>query len=648
MQKNNTYRFFIFWWEIPAGIKIREVFPVNTSELKINYVNKYNQRFLIRELSGEVKLINDFSNGITDFNFIKSIEAEEDGYPGKCETLYFGIDKFCNNRWMVNPDITYPKGILPDFYWTGSFAVIDGRFDNDRCVYSFTPIAYNEYNCIEKILKAEYNIINTHPTKVMAPVVDGWGTDICGPANVPILGKWDSFANCFTPYSTNFQPNAYLDCQSTQVTVNHKTEDWQIWRQYYKKEPPDTSAAGQEKLQNHTVTTIWVRWYKVTLNDNSGNPVPPPVGTWNYRAYTTLNGLPASTWTRDISEWPAKKWNRINIVGCKSYYYEAEFDAPDVIGSMPDEFKTGRKIEDIINDIISPCNMIFYSIFFSTDINYVTNKINQLKYLTLHPKVDILNPTAIEPATVAKITLERLLEILGDMFNGFWYVEKPGAPSGVLILRFEHWSFFSMANGIDAIGDYPEYMKSHNKYKYDKSNMPKYERWKFMEARNVDFVGEDIYYDSPCVDRDNVKERNLSDITTDLQFIRNFPGQISNSGFVMLANSAPSGPSGTLLTISDVGMISKDTIINAPLSLANLHHNYWRHGRVIISGYMNGSLQTFLSVEKRKILDSIRLPICCNEFDTNKLINTDLGWGEVSEATEYLKTGIFEIILKYE
>jgi hypothetical protein len=100
--------------------------------------------------------------------------------------------------------------------------------------------------------------------------------------------------------------------------------------------------------------------------------------------------------------------------------------------------------------------------------------------------------------------------------------------------------------------------------------------------------------------------------------------------------------------IDEVGVISGYLLPNGHLSIANLHENYWRYERIAYNGEMNGLQTVFTTIEKFKELEEIRLPLCCTQFDPEKLINTGLGWGEVYEAREILKTGIFVIKLKYE
>ena len=93
MINNGKYRFYIFWIDNGGWYIIKEIKPVNTNDLNIVYTNKYKQRFLTRDLSGEVKLINDASNNIFDFDLIRNIEKGVAGYPDSVQIFILVLIK---------------------------------------------------------------------------------------------------------------------------------------------------------------------------------------------------------------------------------------------------------------------------------------------------------------------------------------------------------------------------------------------------------------------------------------------------------------------------------------------------------------------------------------------------------------------------
>ena len=620
MINNGKYRFYIFWIDNGGWYIIKEIKPVNTNELNIVYTNKYNQRFLTRDLSGEVKLINDASNNIFDFDLIRNIENGVAGYPDKCSNIYFGIDKNCGS-WNID---TSPKvynnktgGNKPVWYWQGVFSIINARFDLDRCVVTINPYVVDEYACLSRIWENDYNVVDSNSTVIKSETPAIWEYYNCPEillSDPDFIGTYDAFG-CLQPRVTSFEPDWYNDCNN--LVANH----YKIDTQSYRSTPfPFT----------FYVTTKWKRWITYTVGGGGVNP--PPTGVWHYLNNETINGVIFSKFVRDNTDYYAISGGII-IGTCNYFTWKCNY------GEFV--YQTAKKIDTIILDMLTGCNLTFKSEFFENEINYVTNQINKLNNIYFIPKSDYLNPNATMPQRFASLSLKRLLEIICDTFNCYWWIENNE-------LRIEHVSYNLNMQGIDAMSDYPENLKGHRKYRYNVENMFSVESWKFMEQGNIDFIGSDIKYISTCVKKDTenkVKDRDLNEITTDIALIYTSPELISSSGFVMVCTRLINGEN---WIDSEVGVISNNLLPNGHLSIANLHENYWRYERIAYDGEMNGLQTVFTTIQKYKELEEIRLPLCCTEFDPEKLINTGLGWGEVYEAREILKTGIFVIKLKYE
>jgi len=620
MINNGKYRFYIFWIDNGGWYIIKEIKPVNANELNIVYTNKYNQRFLTRDLSGEVKLINDASNNIFDFDLIRNIENGVAGYPDKCSNIYFGIDKNCGS-WNIDtsPQVYNSKtgGNKPVWYWQGVFSIINASFDLDRCVVTISPYVVDEYACLSRIWENDYNVVDSNSTVIKSETPVIWEYYNCPEillSDPDFIGTYDAFG-CLQPRVTSFEPDWYNDCNN--LVANH----YKIDTQSYRSTPfPFT----------FYVATNWKRWITYTVGGGGVNP--PPTGVWHYLNNETINGVIFSKFVRDNTDYYAISGGKI-IGTCNNFTWKCNY------GEFV--YQTAKKIDTIILDMLTGCNLTFKSEFFENEINYVTNQINKLNNIYFIPKSDYLNPNATMPQRFASLSLKRLLEIICDTFNCYWWIENNE-------LRIEHVSYNLNMQGIDAMSDYPENLKGHRKYRYNVENMFSVESWKFMEQGNIDFIGSDIKYISTCVKKDTenkVKDRDLNEITTDIALIYTSPELISSSGFVMVCTRLINGEN---WIDSEVGVISNNLLPNGHLSIANLHENYWRYERIAYDGEMNGLQTVFTTIQKFKELEEIRLPLCCTEFDSEKLINTGLGWGEVYEAREILKTGIFVIKLKYE
>jgi hypothetical protein len=256
--------------------------------------------------------------------------------------------------------------------------------------------------------------------------------------------------------------------------------------------------------------------------------------------------------------------------------------------------------------------------------NYVTGTPHQHRYLTIHQKSDVIDPEASGVATKGLWTLKKSLDTLRESMNVYWHITDNNE------LRLEHISYYAAQAGLDlTAAEFQEQLKGLNRYSHNKDELPKFERYKWMEALNTDFVGAEIRYETLCVnqiDGENRVEHSVPDITTDISYINTDPSEISKDGFVIMA-SYRSGSDYNLIT--DAGALSGGDIVNAPMSWANLHRDFHRHHRYQRVGYMNNTFTQFLSIRntiKQTPLE-VKPTLCCdiNSFDPAGYLTTPLG-----------------------
>lgn len=258
--------------------------------------------------------------------------------------------------------------------------------------------------------------------------------------------------------------------------------------------------------------------------------------------------------------------------------------------------------------------------------NPVTLAANHLLYLTIAQKSDIIRPTSSNQANSAMMSWNELMDILWGMFQVKWnYV--PGTPD---VINVEHinWAGFTGGTGLDLRTQLMTV--ATNKYIYLEEQMPKYEKFAFMEADNIDFVGAPISYNSLCVDQNpetNVKETLVNNVTTDLEYIINSPDAIADEGFVILCNDA------TNHVEVEGGTFFGSYKLNMHLSWANLHHRYFRHNRVLINGYMNEVDTPFWTALKTKKQDCSAIVCPADDYDPADEIITELGFKHFGNNT---------------
>jgi hypothetical protein len=322
-----------------------------------------------------------------------------------------------------------------------------------------------------------------------------------------------------------------------------------------------------------------------------------------------------------------------------------------LLGATYKDYTHNRWLTDVIDYLASDasigikpgCNLSYD--FFTDATNYVTENDNHLTLLTLAQKSDIKRPEATNPATTAMLSWNELMDILWGMFQVCWDYD-----AGTDTINVEHISWFTQGAGIDLRTQTITQMT--NKYKYIKDKMPKYESWHFTEADDLNFVGTPIYYDSKCVDPDpdtNIRD-TIVNITTDLEYIIENDDAIADEGFVMLCNYEDGG---NYYVEFEMGELFATVKLNMHLSVANLHHRYFRHNRVLIEGYMNGIFETFWSAQKTKEQECFAIICPDTGYDPNDLITTELGetWfgGEKAQVHrgELKPSGEMKFTLRY-
>lgn len=258
--------------------------------------------------------------------------------------------------------------------------------------------------------------------------------------------------------------------------------------------------------------------------------------------------------------------------------------------------------------------------YFSDATNYVTLETNHLTLLTIAQKSDIIRPASSDPAATCMLSWNELMNILWAMFQVKWDYD-PDTDT----INVEHISWWPAGAGIDLRTQLTAV--ATNKYSYLKEKMPKYEKFAFMEADNINFVGVPIWYDSACVNPDpetNIIETVIP-VTTDIRYIyeNSNPDEtnaIADEGFVILCNYEDGGE---YFIEIESGALQADVRANMHLSWANLQNRYFRHNRIMITGYMNDSLETFWTAQKTKKQECSA--IICEEFDPSNEITTELG-----------------------
>lgn len=235
-------------------------------------------------------------------------------------------------------------------------------------------------------------------------------------------------------------------------------------------------------------------------------------------------------------------------------------------------------------------------------------------------KSDVRLPTASNPATILEVSLKRMLELVSGFFNAGWVLDGT-------VMRIEHVSYFDAVNGLDLTATHPNDLVRKDGYTYDFGNMPKLERWKQSDPQAT---GE-ISYGTPCAN-EQVAEVVWGDLYTNLQFIRQYPDQVSTAiGQFWMAVHEFEGQ----YYIADANFPLLFPVIMPQLYVYNRPHAV---GTVTGTGGVPVAMQSTGFVKVQEAITFKMSDADYFAFDASELVRTQYGWGKVRKFERDLAT----------
>lgn len=474
--------------------------------------------------------------------------------------------------------------------FTGRFSMSNGQWDSDRCTVKFEIEVVDPYTCIEEN-DDDLNILELgNPQTVDLNITIGVETFVCTNAAPPVCNDED-LDNGF----------------------------WGFYKQRY-------IAAG-------IVAKLYTRQYLLCPCDFQ----------------------PSSGWTLlEACNNNQEKYIRAYVPSDTELY---EIDSNLDVNGLDDPTESidnGRRLLEVMQYLLnSACpesGLTIVSDFLQwnpeniSSTNYVTQQTNTLTNLIIFQKSDVKRPNTSNNATKGETNFIDLLEQLCNTLNcGYKVIDNT--------FRIEHISWFESDLGIDLPAhDIKKLLRGTRKHSYDATRLPKYEKFEFMESGSADFVGTDIIYESGCVNNDleNKSTNSIESITTDVMHCLENPdpdSDVSDDGFVIVACDENNN------ILYQNGILEANTVVNNVLSWAHLHRDYWKHGRVLSSGEMNGQQTDFETTVPVIKQDAFNFIMNCNLlklFNPLDKLKGTLGWGFVSSAELKLSqcTMKFELLLE--
>ena len=170
-----------------------------------------------------------------------------------------------------------------------------------------------------------------------------------------------------------------------------------------------------------------------------------------------------------------------------------------------------------------------------------TNPIGYRQFtLLLTQKTNVKYGYYDRPAQKAPITLQQVTNMLRDCFRAFWYIEdgkfkvehivwfKNGGTYGSPTIGTDLTALENIRNG-------KKWGFASSKWTFDKPDMPERYKFAWMDDVTKAFEGFPIQVVSKYVTAGKIEDINVSQFTTDVDFVMLNPGSISDDGFMLFA-----------------------------------------------------------------------------------------------------------------
>lgn len=380
------------------------------------------------------------------------------------------------------------------------------------------------------------------------------------------------------------------------------------------------------------LTTTPTKWgiYQPGLYYDAG--IPATVG------YGDAYPIARATWSRisfwfvfDVFDWITEQYWR------KEYTLKDAFPIWSVISVLLAKIAPG-----IIHDGTTDYSQFLYN---TNPISYIDQR------LFITPKSNVIASGYDQPAQKAPITLKRVTDMLRDCFRCYWFIDEQNR------FRIEHISYFMRGGtytgqpvvGIDLTQQIvtrngKPWSYARNQYEFDKPGMAARYQFGWMDDVTELFDGYPIDIISKYVNPDNIEQIDVSQFTSDVDYILLNPGAVSKDGFVLLAAQLTGGE--YKLPYVNFAFDGTDHILqNAWVSFMFLQR-YYMFDMPAWDVEINGVQQWVRGIKKLKT-QTIKFPVL-TEPDMFNLIKTGLGNGTIQKMSVNLSSRNANTTLKYD
>lgn len=566
-----------------------EVFPVNTSKLRITHARQQDQLFFRKKLSDSLVFIKNNCGGFgvggdhkAEFPLVDGFDYILRGVKDfGCKVFYIEVQQRCGRTgqaWLTK--------------YKGMFSKYDCDYDLDANTILAKTEPNDGYSCMLAKWDIKYNVLDT---PLMQRVINidttRWVKYYC---------KF-TFEHTSKPTNQLQTPDArYGYCNRTlfdpYVIPTLDIVTWIMEEGTFKF----ANNAIKDPERSTSTTEIYNRPYNPT---------------------TCFRGVIGTAHNMPLTSEPLK-WERFQITSVWAYYVKSagfEFITVPINGCI----NMSYLIENLVGRL--GCSINNSSGILKYDTNPVTNQTpNPLKKLHITQKSNVVRFYVSQPATIMQLTLKQVLGFLKHVYQIYPLLESTGNSQPVL--RLEHISWFKTQGGTWDLGaTNPETLKGYNKYSYDKKDMPFKETWEVADVKDIS-----VTYGSNCANTETEAKFSESNIWLDIN------AMISDEN---------SGYDGVVMLYSGNNVYEDGQSINFWQTIKDYYKEerpFKQGSRVDLNEPVNWNSTTM-----NKSQEDIVIPFCCKTLD-KQIIKTTLGVGALDSAEEDLSAGTIKLKIKFQ
>lgn len=278
-------------------------------------------------------------------------------------------------------------------------------------------------------------------------------------------------------------------------------------------------------------------------------------------------------------------------------------------------------------------------------------------YVYITQKTNILKGEYDQPAQKAEISFEDLMKMLRDCFRCYWYIEDGK-------FKIEHISFFmkggSYSYNNDVQLDFTKLIDRFNKkpsayfqseVEYDKSDLNQRYEFGWMDDVTDLFGGVTIDVNSNYIQKDKNEDINISQFSSDVDYMLFNPNNFSNDGFALLCPIMQKDTQKLTLPIVETQLTDENGDIYSVIA-----QNWYASWTYLIRFYMYdmpansiycnilGNLH--INSVKMCMKHTVEFPIE-EDLDELELIKTSIGDGKIDEYSVNMNTRTAKVKLMY-